>query len=272
MRAIPAGLLKGPAVSSLEGTMSAIQFIPATPEAIAALASPDLVFGLSGSDIVAISAIVISVATTVIVTVHQSAATRQRDREVARATALAEDRDAQQRNITATLEFHREYNTPAMAAVRDGARQFVLMNPGIDWENEPELMAFSGGGSKAVSLFELMRFFQRVSVVWKLGRLDEDLLAKLLGHEVAWWQGMVFDLMGDRPSSRTLPAVRELIAGLRTPARAGEWDEVVEQAANHRLAHGSPAPSKPTGKAKPRSRRDTPPAFSPIAAAAKAAR
>lgn len=212
------------------------------PAEIAA-ANPDMLFGLSRSDIVSISAIAISVATTILVTRYQSKGTRQRDKEVAQAATLAEERDALQRNISATLDFHREYNATEMAAVRDGAHRFVLMNPRIDWENEPELMAFNRDGVTAVSLFELMRFFQRVSVVRTLGRLDEDLLAELLGHEVAWWQGVVFDLMGDRPTSRTLPAVKALIAGLRTPERAEEWDEVVMQAVAYRLAAASPRPA-----------------------------
>lgn len=212
------------------------------PAEIAA-ANPDMLFGLSRSDIVSISAIAISVATTILVTRYQSKGTRQRDREVAQAAALAEERDARQRNISATLDFHREYNATEMAAVRDGAHRFVLMNPGIDWENEPELMAFNRDGVTAVALFELMRFFQRVSVVRTLGRLDEDLLAELLGHEVAWWQGVVFDLMGERLTSRTLPAVKALIASLRTPERAEEWDEVVTQAVAYRLAAASPKPA-----------------------------
>ncbi|MFN3559391.1 MAG: hypothetical protein ACK4UQ_08885 [Brevundimonas sp.] len=231
--------------------MNAMQFIPATPEAIRALhVAPDLLFGLTRSDLVSIFAIAISVATTVMVTRSQMKATRQRDREVAQAAALAEERDAQQRNISATLDFHREYNSPEMAAVRDGAHRFILLNPEIDWENEPELMAFNCDGATAVSLFELMRFFQRVSVVWKLGRLDEELLAELLGHEVAWWQGMVFDLMGRRPSSRTLPAVRTLIADLRTPQRAPAWDEVVEQARTYRTATPPPKPRRATRQQK----------------------
>lgn len=207
---------------------------------VTAAADPLLLLGLSRSDLVSISAIIISATTTLVVMRHQLKATRQRDREVAQAATQAEERDARQRNISATLDFHREYNSPEMAAVRDGAHRFVLMNPGIDWKAEPELMAFNRDEVTAVSLFELMRFFQRVSVVWKLGRLDENLLAELLGHEVAWWQGIVFDEMGDRPSSRTLPAVKVLIAGLRTPKRAEEWDEVVAQAAAYRLAAAAP--------------------------------
>lgn len=223
--------------------MPVVQFVPATSEAIAALqASPELFLGLSRSDIVSISAIAISVATTIMVTRYQSRTTRTRDREVAAAAQLAEERDARQRNITATLDFHREYNAPEMAAVRDGARQFVLMNPGIDWENDPELMSHDCEGATAVSLFELMRFFQRVGVVHQLERLDEGLLAELLGHEVAWWQGLVFDAMGDRPSSRTLPAVKALIGALRTPGRAAEWDEVVASAAAYRQATKTPKP------------------------------
>lgn len=214
---------------------SVVPFVPATPEAITALVGgPGFLFGLSRSDFVSISAIAISVLTTVMVTRYQSRTTAQRDREVAYAAALAEERDARQRSISATLEFHREYNTPEMAAVRDGARKFVLLNAEIDWKNAPELMAFDCDEASAVSLFELMRFFQRITVVWKLGQLDEGLLVDLLGHEVAWWQGMVFDLMGARAGSRTLPAVRELIDGLRTPDRAAAWDEVVDQAASYR--------------------------------------
>jgi hypothetical protein len=225
--------------------LSEIQLISA---AIVAAADPHLLFGLSRSDLVSISAIAISATTTVMVTRHQLKATRQRDREVAQAAALAEERDARQRNISATLDFHREYNSTEMAAVREGAHRFVLMNPSIDWEGEPELMAFNSGEVTAVSLYELMRFFQRVSVVWTLGRLDEELLTELLGHEVAWWQGIVFDAMGDRPSSRTLPAVKALMAGLRTPERAEEWDQVVTQAIAYRVAAAAPHPIMPTGE------------------------
>lgn len=220
--------------------LSALKLIAAA----IAVADPQLLFGLSRSDLVSISAIAISVTTTVMVTRHQLRATRQRDREVAQAAVLAEDRDARQRNISATLDFHREYNSTEMAAVREGAHRFVLMNPGIDWRAEPELMAFNRDEVTAVSLYELMRFFQRVSVVWTLGRLDEELLTELLGHEVAWWQGIVFDAMGDRPSSRTLPAVKALITGLRTPERAGEWDEIVTQAVAYRLAAAASEPAE----------------------------
>lgn len=217
--------------------MAVVQFIPATPEAIKALqAGPDLIMGLTRSEIVSIVAIVISLVTTVMVTRHQLRATRQRDREVAAAAAAAERRDAEQRNITTTLDFHREYNAPELGEVREEARRFVLRNSGIDWENDPELMRHDVDGARAVALFELMRFFQRVEVVRKLGRLDEALLHQLLGHEIAWWQGLVFDPMGRRPSSRTLPAVRDLIAALRTPDRAAAWDEVVASAAAYRQA------------------------------------
>lgn len=204
----------------MSGQPLVVRFLPATPEGILALTSHGGLFGLAFSDLMALGAIVMSTVTAILLYRVQSA---REERHIYRADAM--------HRLDNTVDFHREFNSRDFSEVRSAATAFVRSNIGINWETEDELERFDTEAFQAHrSIYEIMRFFDRVEVFRSLDRLDVAAAAKLLGHDLAWWDGLVFRRMGNRRHSRTLPRIRALIAAFQSYIPLHEWDAIAEGA------------------------------------------
>jgi hypothetical protein len=197
-----------------------VRFVPATPEGIRALTSHGVLFGLAFSDLLAIAAILMSTVTAILLYRSQTAREERYQRRADDAHRLDN-----------AVDFHREFNSREFAEVRSSATAFVRANIAIDWENEDELERYDTAELHAhSSIYEIMRFYDRVEVFRSLGRLDMDAAARLLGKDLAWWEGLAFRRMGDRKRSRTLPNIRSLIAAFQAYYALHEWEAIVDGA------------------------------------------
>jgi hypothetical protein len=117
-----------------------------------------------------------------------------------------------QERVRTTLSQHEAYYSARFAKERARAAAFfMILNsrypPGTDPYDtrEPKLSGYS----------EVIRFWHRLAVLNRHGRIDPELAAELFGYELGWWFGFGFAVMEKRENWRVRPLIVELAKTLR---------------------------------------------------------
>ena len=114
-----------------------------------------------------------------------------------------------QAKIDLTISLYREYYSSDFGRTRYAAERFVRAHGEKDWESwnpyeaddEPELRE---------GYSEIIRFFHRLAVLEREGRLNRALAAQLFSREYGWWDAFLFSRMERRKNWWTKPAIVDL--------------------------------------------------------------
>lgn len=85
---------------------------------------------------------------------------------------------------TRTLDMHREFNADRMSESRGKAFLFLKQHWGVPFA---EIAARAELDAQAVPLWDVMRFYQRLSVTVRYGQVNRRIVPALFGEIFLWW-------------------------------------------------------------------------------------
>lgn len=103
---------------------------------------------------------------------------------------------AQARRQT-TLDLFKEYYSPDFADLRRQAERFMARHAKMDWSiNDPYILGATD--SDLAGYGAVLRFWQRVSTLYREDEVSRGLMQRLLARELGFWNVRIFKVMAAR--------------------------------------------------------------------------
>lgn len=88
-----------------------------------------------------------------------------------------------------TLDMHREFNTDRMSESRSKALTFMMVHWGLDFDEIAKRRELS---AESLPLWDVMRFYQRLSVTVRHNQVIRRIVPGLFGEIFLWWYLVCF--------------------------------------------------------------------------------
>ena len=97
------------------------------------------------------------------------------------------------RKSNQTFEFHKEFNDSTFSKYRSEAYLLVCSHPNKNYEELWEEEFDGNKNIKTISLYMIMRFYQRLWLSIKYKKIDLELAPELFGEVFVWWYHFSFE-------------------------------------------------------------------------------
>ncbi|PIB27893.1 hypothetical protein [Maribacter sp. 4G9] len=97
------------------------------------------------------------------------------------------------RKSNQTFEFHKEFNSTSFSKYRSEAYLLIKNHPNKNYDELWEEEFHGNNEVRTISLYMIMRFYQRLWLAIKYDKIDNQIAPDLFGEVFVWWYYFSFE-------------------------------------------------------------------------------